>query len=404
MRFQLLSIAVAAAPLLAGCASNPAPQAPTAQAQVLTILAGAVVRLEPIDLLDKARLQKIAADLPGAIQVENGVRLFRLVYRSQIKGQAIDASALVAVPDTQNPARGLVLYLRGSEVTRDAAPTTPNAIWTTEAAVFGGNGFATVVPDYIGFGASPSPQAFLLTEENVADFRAALAAAQTALNMPQRTPLYVTGFSQGGQLSAALHRDLEARPMRGYELRGTVAVAGPHELVRSFAARIEEPLARNRIAMGYVAWAAYTFAWREGRSLEEVFAPAYVAQVPRWFGGSVPMQELMAQSPQSISDLLRPEFLQSMRTDKDFWFNRLVRESETYEWAPRAPLHIVLGTADFNVDPAATRIFYEHAKSRGGNVSILELPGLNHQQTGAAAYAPALAWFGAMAEAQKTRP
>jgi alpha-beta hydrolase superfamily lysophospholipase len=306
---------------------------------------------------------------------------------------------LVAVPDTTSTPRGLVLYLRGSEVTLTEAPTTPNAIRTTEAAVFGGNGFVTVVPDYIGFGASPAPQAFLLTDENVADFRAALTAAQDALALRNPTPLFVTGFSQGGQLSAALHRDLEARPMRGYDLRGTVAVAGPHELVRSFAARIEEPLARNPIAMGYVAWAAYTFAWREGRPLEEIFAPAYVAQVPHWFSGQMTMRELLGQAPGNITELLRPEFLQSMRSDKEFWFNRIVRESETYDWAPRAPLLVMVGTADDHVDPDATRILYERATARGGNVSIQEFPGFNHMQTGGASYAPTLARFEALASA-----
>ncbi|QTN19187.1 hypothetical protein HZ989_13320 [Brevundimonas sp. AJA228-03] len=403
MRFQVLSIAVVAAGLMTACVSSAPTSAPETRITAPASQSGQLVRFEPIDHLERASLQQTASGLPGAIAVNNGVRLYRLIYRSSVRGQAIDASALVAVPDTQGPPRGAVLYLRGSDIPRSAAPTTPNAIWTSEAAVFGGNGFVTIVPDYIGFGASPSPQAFLLTDENVADFRAALTAAQSALALGRHTPLFVTGFSQGGQLSAALHRDLDARPLRGYDLRETVAVAGPHELVGSFAARIEEPLASNPIAMGYVAWAAYTFAWREGRPLEEVFAPAYVAQAPRWFGGSMSMQELLGQAPGSITEILRPEFLASIRTDRDFWFNRMVRENETYEWTPRAPFHIILGTADDHVDPAATRILYERARARGGNVSIQEFPGFNHLQTGGAAYAPTLARFEALAEASSAQ-
>jgi fermentation-respiration switch protein FrsA (DUF1100 family) len=397
MRTQFLSLAVALASFTAACASNPAAQTTTEQATAPAFRPGEVVRFEPIDQLDRATLQATASELPGAIAVQNGVRLYRLVYRSQIRGQAINASALIAIPDTHLPPRGLVIYLRGSDIPRSAAPTTPNAIWTNEAAVFGGNGFATVVPDYIGFGASPSPQAFLLTDDNVADFRAALTAAQAALDLPARTPLFITGFSQGGQLSAALHRDLESRPMGGYDLRGTVAVAGPHELVQSFAVRLDEPLASNPIAMGYVAWAAYTFAWREGRPLEEVFAPGYVTQAPLWFGGDMTVQQLMAQAPRNINDLLRPEFVQSVRTDHDFWFNQMVRDSETYDWAPRAPLQVIVGTADDHVDPQATRILYDRAKAQGGNVSIVELAGLDHMQTGATAYALTLAQFEALA-------
>jgi fermentation-respiration switch protein FrsA (DUF1100 family) len=400
MRHHLLPIVFALAGLTAACAASPALQSPPVMAEAAVARPGTLVRFEPVDQLDQARLQRITAALPGTITVKNDVRLYRLVYRSQVRGQAIEASALVAVPDTLEAPRGVAVYLRGSDIPRNAAPTTPNAIWTTEAAVFGGNGFATVIPDYIGFGASPSPQAFLLTDENVADFRSALTAAREALDLDGRTPLVLTGFSQGGQLSAALHRDLEARPLNGYALRGTVSVAGPHELVRSFAVRLEEPMARNPMAIGYVAWAAYSFAWREGRPLEEVFAPAYVAQVPRWFGGSMTVRELLGEAPRHAAELFRPEFLQALRTDRDFWFNRMVRENETYDWAPRAPLQIILGTADDQVDPEATRILYDRARARRGNVSILELPGLDHMQTGAAAYAHTLARFEALVAAR----
>lgn len=398
MRHRLLPIVFVLAGLTASCAASPALQSPPVMAEAAATQAGTLVRFEPIDQLDQARLQTIAAELPGAITVQNGVHLYRLVYRSQVRGQAIDASALVAVPDTPEAPRGVAVYLRGSDIPRDAAPTTPNAIWTTEAAVFGGNGFATVIPDYIGFGASPSPQAFLLTDENVADFRAALTAAREALDLNRRTPLFLTGFSQGGQLSAALHRDLEARPLTGYTLRGTVSVAGPHELVQSFAMRLEEPLARNPVAIGYVAWAAYTFAWREGRPLEEVFAPAYVDRAPLWFGGSMSIRALMGEAPRHVAELFRPEFLNSMLTDRDFWFNRMVRDNETYDWAPRLPLQVIVGTADTNVDPASTRMLHDRAKLRGGNVSMIELPDLDHMQTGAAAYALTLARFEALSQ------
>jgi acetyl esterase/lipase len=395
MRYQILSLALAT--LLAGCASHPAPdgpQKPAAQAQVQT---GEIVRFEPVDSLDRARLQAVAAELPGAIAVENGVSLYRLVYRSGVRGQPIEASALVAVPDTGAVPRGVVMYLRGSDLSRGGAPTMPGAIWTTEAAVYGGNGFITVIPDYIGFGAAPSPQAFLLTTDNVADFRAALSAVQSALDLRGETQLFVTGFSQGGQLSAALHRDLETRPQPGYALRATVSIAGPHELVQSFNIRTQAPRSRDPVAMGYVAWAAYTFAWYEGRPLEEVFVPEYVVRVPEWFSGEMPIAQVLGEAPEDVRDLLQPEFLDAMRTQENFWFNRMVRSGETYDWAPRAPLKVIVGTGDERVDPEATRILYDTAKARGGNVSIAVLPGLTHQQTGDAAFATALAWFETMA-------
>lgn len=396
MRSHSFSIAAAVACLMAACAPLPSVQA-SALIQGPSVLApGERVRLELVARLDRAAAQETADGLPGDIVVQHGVRLYRMTYRSQINGRAIDASAVVAVPDGPEGVRGLVLYLRGSEFSRSAAPTASNAFWTTEAAVFGGNGFAVVVPDYIGMGASPSPQAFLLTEENVADFRAALTAAATALNLERRTSLFITGFSQGGQLSAALHRDLEATPLRGFDLKATVSVAGPHELVQTFARRVQEPLASNPMAIGLVAWGAYSLATREGRPLDEVFTATYAPRVPNWFGGDMEMMQIAPEFPSHVDQIFQPAFLQSLRSGEDFWFTRRLKANETYDWAPRAPLRVVLGGADTQVDPQASRIFYETARARGGSVSILETPGLSHQQTGDSAFATTLAWFETM--------
>jgi uncharacterized protein YceK len=392
MRNQLLSI-VAVAALLSGCTSIPSATPSTTSVSTDASRAGTVVSFDLIDQLDQATLQATASELPGAITVQNGVRLYRLVYRSQVRGQPINASALVAIPNTQTANKGLVLYLKGSDIPRNSAPTTPNAIWTTEAAVYSGNNFITILPDYIGFGASPSPQAFLLSEENVADFRAALTAAHEALSLRGRTPLFITGFSQGAHHSAALHRDLEARPMAAYNLRATVAVAGPHELTQLFQRRMFGPLATDPMAMSYVAWASYTFAWYEGRPLEEVFIPAYADKVADWFGGSMTVQEITPQLPHNVTDMFQPAFLETVRSDENFWFNRYIRASETDKWVPARPFRVVIGGADEIVDPESTRSLYDHAQTRVGTMSKLEMPGLNHQQTGDAAFASTLAWF-----------
>lgn len=107
---------------------------------------------------------------------------------------------------------------------------------------------------------------------------------------------------------------------------------------------------------------------------------------------------LMGEAPRHVTELFHPAFLNSMRTDPDFWFNRMVRDSETYDWSPRLPLQVIVGTADTNVDPESTRMLHDRAKARGGNVSMIELPGLDHAQTGAAAYALTLARFEALSQ------
>lgn len=404
MRLSLLTTIFCTAALVA-CASSPA-QTPAAISKPAEAAAkvSRIVDFSTIGSLDFATTQAIAGELPGKIDVENGVELKRLVYRSQVKDQPIEASALVAVPENGEPLKGVVIFLRGSDIPRSVAPLADGAVWTTEASVYAGNGFAMVLPEYIGMGASPSPQAFLITDENVADFRSALTAAHEALSLTGDVPLYVTGFSQGGQLSAALHRDLEAKALPGFDLQATVSIAGPHELVETFERRLFGPLKNDRIAMGYVSWAAYTFAWHEDRPLDTVFRPDYADRVADWFGGDMTVPEILVNAPGQMSDFFAPAFLASMKTDDAFWFVESLKRNETYDWAPKAPLRVVMGEADTNVDPVSTRILHDRAIEKGGNVGLLSFPGLDHMETNASAYVSTLAWFEALAAGEDAAP
>jgi alpha-beta hydrolase superfamily lysophospholipase len=358
----------------------------------------------PRRALSAAEVQAIASEFPGGIVTEAGVRIGVMTYRSTLGGRAIPASALVALPEPGRKVRGIILHLRGSDVPRAEAPTSPTANWTDVAAVYAGSGFALVVPDYIGFGASPSPQAFLLLEENLVDFRAALTAARGPLDLGERAPLHILGFSQGAQLAAAMHQDLERRPLAGFDLRATVAVAGPHELVGQLRRRLLPPTSRDPIAIGYLAWAAYTYAWRSGRPLETVFQPRFVPLVARWFGGDMTAPEIVAEAPGDVRDLLTEDFRRGLMNDPDHWFVAMLRRNETLELTPRAPLRIVVGGGDEHVDPPATRALHERAKARGGAVGIVEHPGLSHHQTGAIAFSSSIEWFKARAEGRNAPP
>jgi hypothetical protein len=82
----------------------------------------------------------------------------------------------------------------------------------------------------------------------------------------------------------------------------------------------------------------------------------------------------------------------------------MLRENETFDLVPNTPLRVVLGEADDHVDPISTSVLYERARANGGRVGLISLPGLNHHQTGEAAYAPTLAWFNAIVAGEDAPP
>ncbi|MFM2411524.1 MAG: hypothetical protein RL481_2352 [Pseudomonadota bacterium] len=388
-----LSIALAIA--LATAASGIVPQSLYAASSNQEQKRGTVISVEPLGKLSQTKLQKLAAEVPGAITVKQGVELFRVTYWTSYKGKPTKASGLFAAPDGGQPAKGVMLYLHGTTNTRALSPSQPNrADGDTEAAVFGGNGYYVVLPDYIGLGVSYEPHPYIITKPLVDDSIDMLKAVQQIAQdrkLSWSPNLYMMGFSQGGQVVAGLHRELDRRPIKGYKLKGSVGVAGPYELRKTSAPKASESNCLKCI--GYLAWGASAYADYYDHPLSEALKPAYVDVVPKLFDGSKTIYEIAAAAPAKPEDLFQPGFLKAMRTGGDNWFTKGLDKNETYRWAPRAPFRLYTGEDDIDVSPESSRAFYNYAKARGGNISLHLLGPVDHMASIALTFASALTWF-----------
>ena len=138
------------------------------------------------------------------------------------------------------------------------------------------------------------------------------------------------GFSQGGQVVAGVHRELDRRPLQDYHLKGSVAVAGPFELRKTSLPKAVENECLK--CVGYLAWGASAYASYYGHDLREALKPAYVDAVPKLFDGSKTMWEIGAALPAKPEDMFQPQFLKAMRTNGDNWFTKGMDRNETYRW------------------------------------------------------------------------
>lgn len=356
---------------------------------------GTLIRVEPLGAMDRTRLKAIAAEFPGDIPVRNGARLFRITYWTVLKGAPTLASGLLAIPSDPSPAKGVVMYLHGTNATRALAPSQPGRIdGNEETAVFAGNGYDVVLPDYIGLGVSRIPHPYLIVQPQVdasIDLLRAVRRVRADLRVQGAPNLFMMGFSQGGQVAAGLHRALEQRPLAGYRLRGSVGVAGPYDLRRASLPKAIE--SRCRQCVGYLAWAAYAYATYYGHPLGQALKPEYVGVVPKLFDGSKSAAEIGSALPDDPEDMFQPPFLRAMRASGDNWFTRALTRNETFAWSPVAPFRLYFGDDDIDVSPSASRAFFEYARQHGGDVSLHPLARADHEASASLAYAPALNWF-----------
>lgn len=398
MQNRILAPVLAAVMLAAGgCASgSQMPRVPPAAAAPLP---GWVIRFDPIETRDRAALQRTADDLPGGIQVRYGADMYRLIYWTQVRGRPVVASGLVVVPKDA-AIRGVVAYLHGTTTTRAVSPSLPNrADGDQEAAVFAGAGFVTVLPDYIGLGESDLPQAYLVVQpqtDAAEDMLKAIRGVGGLAGLAGDHPLFLMGFSQGGQSAAGLHRALEQHPLDGYVLTATVAIAGPHDLHGAIIDKLEGPGAEGPRNVAYLAFAATAYAAYYDQPLDSILTPELAARTPGLFDGTHSPEDIVSQLPSDTRLLFRPEALAALRAGTG-WFARALRDNQTADWTPRAPLRIVVGEADEDVPPASSNALLDRSHAGGGTVSLRSIPGADHMGAAAQSYAPALTWFDSLA-------
>ncbi|MET3913555.1 putative dienelactone hydrolase [Variovorax sp. OAS795] len=155
-----------------------------------------------------------------------GVEVRYLEYRTVGgKGEATNATAAVMLPSGTdvacNGARPVVLYAHGTT----AARNYNLAAWTdstqpaageglTVAAMFAAQGYIVVAPNYAGYDKSTLPyHPYLNGDQQGKDMVDALAAARKTLpgiGAEDAGSLLITGYSQGGYVAMAAHREMQA--------------------------------------------------------------------------------------------------------------------------------------------------------------------------------------------------
>ena len=166
------------------------------------------------------------------------------VLPGQTFAETTTVTGMVSVPRTSGPLP-TVAYVHGTSTSFYDAPSNPNTFGDfnprgesfegpPSTAVFAGNGFIYVAPDYLGLGDSTVPRhRYFHADTEASSAINLLAAAQRVLadlKVRQNGKLFVFGFSQGGHSALALQRELERRRVK---VDATAVVGGSSTSSRS---------------------------------------------------------------------------------------------------------------------------------------------------------------------------
>ena len=194
------------------------------------------VHVKTIMVAEVTSALALAGDAAFLATPSYAVQAWRLTYLTvDGQGRQIAASGLVAIP--QKPATVLSPVLSYQHATIKHQRDAPSnlADLGDPPVVLASLGYIVVSADYVGYGVSAAaPHPYLLSAPSAAAVVDLLTAARfwrQTQHVPDNKQLFMTGYSEGGYVTMAAHRALQAgaSPHRK-ELVRVIAGAGPYDV------------------------------------------------------------------------------------------------------------------------------------------------------------------------------
>ena len=298
-----------------------------------------------------------AVNAPGAkappITPRYGVMSYRLNYFTvDGAGKQVLASGLVAVPIKGAGATSPVLSYQHGTIFRDAqAPS--NAVLPTEPPiVMASLGYIVVAADYVGYGVSKGAQhPYLLSAPAAAVVMDLLTAAKTwrrVNNMADNGQLFLAGYSEGGYVTMAAHRAMQAAAGTHTPLMA-VPGAGPYHV----GVTLDELLKRVR---------------SESPILGALISPGLLRNLGSSVRNEVRRQLFKQLVPEDSDVSFQSTFIDNYLADDDAAIERV---SNVHDWKPDVPVRMFHGRDDQTVPyPVATRTL-QAMLARGASTATL---------------------------------
>lgn len=370
--------------------------------------------------------------LPSPSTASNDVDLYTVRYYSTIPelgGKEIRASGLLAVP--ANAGRSgkakipLIAYLHGTVFGKYEVPSyafrqknpsgEPHYMNAYEGrymvALFAGNGYAVMAPDYFGMGGSAgSNEAYMMKRSTAQGNYDLYLDSVEFLRGKNIVPskFLVSGWSQGGLNTTGF---LELLEEKGVDVRAAFTAASPNDPYAMVNAILFHPRAADArwvpAILGLTTFACEKYLGPKGLA-KEVIDPEYYSVMKsiydRTYGGPAQLYAILvgwAQVP--FEDFLRPAY-RNPAAFAGTAFSECLSASETYRQEFTMPLRMYYGSVDEVIRPMIGLLGNDYQKRitdtpdapSSSNIKAFRVEDAGHRLTFISASVDAKRWMDGM--------
>ncbi|MDQ3015525.1 MAG: T9SS type A sorting domain-containing protein [Bacteroidota bacterium] len=333
--------------------------------------------------------------------VDYDIDLYKIRYKTlDINMQPDTASGLLVLPqvpsDTQLP---IVVYGHGTTSGPTDVPSQLRGGFEV-AMAYAGKGFATAAPDYLGLGDSRGFHPYVHAASEASASLDMLFATYEflELNDPDYDPnfLFLSGYSQGGHASMALHKEIEDFWSIIIPVTAATHMSGPYSLSGVMRDKILSDESYNSPAYIAYIFLGYNEVYNLYNDVSEVFKEPYATSIESFYNGNINLTmlnatlitQLNAGGDTIVKRMLQDSIVEALANDINHPLNIALQENDTYNFAPTSPTKLYYCGGDITVSPANSLVAEAEMNALGA--IDLEAVDLNSGLTHGACVFPAV--------------
>ncbi len=329
------------------------------------------------------------------VNISNEFDLYELIYTTKWHdGTSIKASGLYFAPINNEQAIPQLIYHHGTKIKIERT----NDIYREKAicAGFAADGYAVIMPDYIGLGKGEKTHLYQHAESEsdaAIDMYFAVQELNQIISIKTNKQLYLTGYSQGGHSCLATHKRLQ-EDYPNIPITASSPMSGAYHMSGAQADVMFSPY----LDPSYLPYLlmSYNEVYKiTGDQYSDLFVSTYDTIIPKLYKGDLNLFEINDFLPEVPVDMVQPDLVEQYLNNPKFKFRVALEENNLTDWKTDTPTQFCYCRDDKRVLKENSFVAYENMLANGSSKLSLRKAGnkVDHIECAGFAFVYTKLWF-----------
>ncbi len=329
------------------------------------------------------------------VNINNEIDLYELIYTTKWHdGTSIKASGLYFTPTNQKEEIPQLIYHHGTKIKVERT----NEIYreTAICAGFAADGYAVIMPDYIGLGKGEKTHLYQHTDSEsdaAIDMYFAVQKLNNLISLETNKQLYLTGYSQGGHACLATHKKLQ-EDFPEISITASSPMSGAYHMSGDQADVMFSPY-KDPAYLPYLLMTYNEVYKITGSSYSDLFVSPYDSLIPILYQGHLDLFEINDYLPEIPVDMVQPYLVDQYLNNPNYKFKLALEENNIINWKTDTPTQFCYCTEDKRVLKENSFIAYDTMLKNGSPNLILRKASnkVGHIECAGYAFVYSKLWF-----------